>query len=108
MSFDEAYLEAAHEHCFGNEPEVRASENACCISCARTFRAELATEAKGQRGWDDLTVFCPVCTFDTIIGDKSGYPVGETEFIAAINRRYFNEPLGSDEFWEELLNAQNR
>ena len=107
MSFDDSYLEAAHEHCFANETEVRASEVACCIACARSFPANLVTEATGQAGDSDRTVYCPVCTFDTVIGDRSGLPVTDPAFIAAMNRRYQNEPLPSEEGWKDLLNAPN-
>jgi hypothetical protein len=107
VSFDTAYLDAAHEHCFGNEPEVRASEQACCIACARPFQARLATETIRQQGWDHPTVFCPVCAFDTILGDSSGYPTADVTFIAEMNKQYFKEPLGSEQAWKELLNAQD-
>ena len=107
MSFDTTYLEAAHEHCFGNEREVRESERACCIACAMAFEAKLATEATRQHGDDLPTVYCPVCTFDTVVGDKSGYPVGDASFVAAMNQIYFTEPLGSDGAWKELLSAPN-
>jgi hypothetical protein len=105
VSFDAALLEAAHEHCFGNEVEVCASECACCIACAIAFPAKLVRETAPQRGSDGPTVFCPVCAFDTVVGDRSGYPVDDPEFITAMNRKYFKEPLGSDESWKELLDA---
>ena len=108
MNFNEHYLEAAHEHCFSNEVEVRDSESACCIACAVPFPARLATEVIRQLGDDNRTVFCPVCALDTVIGDCSGLPVNDPAFIVAMNRRFQNEPLGSEESWKEFLNASNQ
>ena len=107
MGFDKTVLEAAHEHCFGNEPEIRASQQACCIACAKPFWARLATEGIEQSGRDHLTLCCPVCGFDSVIGDQSGYPVDDGAFMAAMNRQYFKEPVGSDGAWKELLDASN-
>jgi hypothetical protein len=108
MSFDAAFLESAHGHCFGNVPEMRGSEWACCIACARSFPAMLAVENVEQKGRGHSTVLCPVCGFDAVIGDSSGYPVCEPAFIDAMNGTHFNEPLDSDKAWKELLDADNR
>jgi hypothetical protein len=107
MNFDDSYLEAAHEHRFSNEAEVCSCEAACCIACARSFPANLVTQATGQAGDGDRTMYCPVCTFDTVIGDQSGLPVNDHAFIAAMKQRYQNEPLPSEEEWKEMLNAPN-
>jgi hypothetical protein len=102
VSYDATYLDAAHHHCFGNEPEVRASKIACCISCSKSFDSSLVHESSHQYGDEHRTACCPVCGFDTIIGDNSGYPVVEPLFINAMNAKYFDEPVGSELAWKEL------
>ncbi len=100
MSYSAEFLDEVHEHCFGNEEELRASSNACCIACVQTFDTSLVEEWTRQTGW------CPVCTFDTLVGDASGYPIAERDFVLAMNKKFFQEPLGSEEAWKEL-HAQN-
>ncbi len=103
MTFNEDYLEAAHVHCFENGPEVRASSRVGCIACARNFEASLVTEIKLLSRENEETAFCPVCSFDTIIGDASGYPVENADFLIAMSQKYQNGPIGSDDLWEEFL-----
>jgi hypothetical protein len=102
VNYDTTYLESAHDHCFGNELEVRASNIACCISCAKSFDSKLVREFSHQHGDEHETAYCPVCGFDTIIGDNSGYPAVDPVFISAMNAKYFDEPLGTDLAWKEL------
>ncbi len=102
MSYDGSYLEAAHDHCFDNELEVRASKFACCISCSISFDSSLVHELLHQYGDEHRTAYCTVCGFDTIIGDNSNYPVLEPLFISAMNGKYFDDPLGTELAWKEL------
>ena len=39
---------------------------------------------------DDSTAFCSRCGVDSVIGDSSGFPVGDTIFIEAMGYVWFN------------------
>ena len=37
-----------------------------------------------------LTAMCPKCGIDAVIGDASGYPVADAEFLERMRRHWFN------------------
>jgi hypothetical protein len=39
------------------------------------------------------TVFCPYCRIDSVIGDKSNFPIN-TDFLTAMNSHYFLGDIG--------------
>jgi hypothetical protein len=83
------YLEAAHKHSNFHKKEILKSDICGCFYCKKTF---LPTEI---RGWCDesnlkgSTALCPKCGIDSVLGSKSGYPVGDVEFLKEMNDHWF-------------------
>jgi hypothetical protein len=96
-------LEEAHEHCFANERELLSSERALCIACAHVFPVSLVSEWLVMEGeGSNRTGFCPVCSFDTLIGDAAPFPVLDVNFGLALNKKYFDVPHGTAEQWNAI------
>jgi hypothetical protein len=104
LTLTDAELVAAHEHCFENVREIQASQRCVCYFCAANELPN-AYFAPGQIvEWlnpinngeqpgpmplsDKATAFCPNCTFDMVIGDASGLPIHDAQFVAAIHERF--------------------
>ena len=64
---------------------VDASAMCGCFYCRSTFAPSEIEE------WidDDQTAMCPKCGIDSVIGDASGLPVGDKDFLTAMNRHWF-------------------
>ncbi|MFA6114774.1 MAG: cytoplasmic protein [Sphingomonas sp.] len=76
----------AHSHCTNNRAELEQSEVAGCFYCCETF------SPKSIDRWlkeGDGTAFCPQCSIDSVIGDASGYPAGDPEFLKEMNKVWF-------------------
>jgi hypothetical protein len=60
-----------------------------CFNCLAIFRP-----AEISEWWDDeygapQTPVCPNCGIDSVIGDKSGYPITK-EFLGKMNKYWFS------------------
>ncbi|PIU04938.1 MAG: cytoplasmic protein [Methylobacterium sp. CG08_land_8_20_14_0_20_71_15] len=78
-------LKAAHRHSFRHGDEVRSSPLCGCFYCLETFAPDEVVE------WidDDSTALCPRCGVDAVIGEMSGYPVGNAVFLRAMHQLWF-------------------
>ena len=92
MSFSADFLDDAHEHAFANRAEILASGTCGCFSCFATFPSTDVWEWVKQGPEQDDTGFCPYCMLDTTIGDASGLPVKDQNFLRALNERFFGGP----------------
>ncbi|MBI0476236.1 hypothetical protein D9601_12850 [Sphingomonas sp. MA1305] len=111
MTWTEAQIVQAHEHCFENAQEVQASAQCACYFCAANelpgayFEPGAITEWLNPAGRDAktgaeilrsgskplsdrATAICPNCTFDMVIGDASGLPITDRSLLSAINERF--------------------
>jgi hypothetical protein len=111
MIWTDAKIVEAHEHCFENVKEVQASDRCVCYFCAANglpqayFSPAAITEWLNPVGRDSgtgaevfrsgpeplsdrATAFCPNCTFDMVLGNASGLPIGDLSFVSAINTRF--------------------
>lgn len=111
MTWTDAQIVEAHEHCFANAKEVQASERCVCYFCAANdlpeayFKPAAVTEWLNPTGRDpktgaevlqtgpeplsdQATAICPNCTFDLVIGDASGLPISDRSFVSAIDARF--------------------
>lgn len=88
-------LLAAHRHSSNNRDEVEASQICGCFYCSQIFPA---TEIIAWAGLDVSsfdnpdssdagTALCPRCGSETVIGDKSGYPI-DAEFLRRMNEAW--------------------
>jgi hypothetical protein len=68
---------AAHEHCIYHREEILSSKVCGCFYCLSIF------PPSEINNWIDIpadknlgqTALCPRCEIDSVIGDKSGYPI---------------------------------
>ena len=84
-------IREAHKHSSNHRLELAGSTLCGCFYCCQTFSP---TEI---RDWvdpadDDLetgtTALCPFCGIDSVIGDRSGFPV-TSEFLQQLNKYWF-------------------
>jgi hypothetical protein len=88
MSFDLPILEAAHKHSIFNEKEVLQSNLCGCFYCMKTFTpSEIKEWIEEDNGTN--TPRCPYCEIDSVIGDRSGYPISDENFLKAMHKHWF-------------------
>ena len=89
MSYAAQTLEAAHKRSGPNRDEVLASDICGCFYCLSTF-------APGEIDmWvnDETYATCPKCGIDSVLGDKSGYPVRDPAFLEAMHKHWFERTV---------------
>ena len=97
MMFSADFLDSAHKRAFGNRAEIVESQFCGCFSCFAKFPSSEVWEWIHQGLDTEETGFCPYCMLDTAIGDASGFPVQNQEFLRAMNERFFGEPPFHDQ-----------
>lgn len=90
--FTEDYFKQAHTHTMFNETEARQSSVCTCFYCGYQFAPHTA---KQEDVWEeaedkDNTLACPMCGIDAVIGDASGFPVTDPEFIQGCTEYFFD------------------
>ena len=89
MEFQREYLELAHKHSIFNKKEITQSETCGCFYCLKTFKSneiQLWTDEDHPKG---ETAQCPYCDIDSVIGDKSGFPISDNHFLFKMHSFYF-------------------
>ena len=78
-------LRAAHKHSGPNRDEVMASAVCGCFYCKST------SPPTSIDMWVNYETYatCPKCSIDSVIGDKSGYPVTDPQFLGAMQHLWF-------------------
>lgn len=90
--FTSEYIAKAHKATIYNESDIIASKVCTCFYCGCQFNAN--TE-KDLEWWDETspkgkTLVCPKCGIDVVIGDASGFPVTDKDFILNCSTAWFN------------------
>lgn len=85
MIYSDDILRAAHKHSGPNRDEVIVSAVCGCFYCKSTF----PPEAIDMWVNDETYATCPRCSIDSVIGDKSGYPVTDPQFLSAMHYLWF-------------------
>ncbi len=93
-------LLAAYRHTSNNRLEIEASKVCGCCSCMQIFPAEniVAWDGLEVSNFDDPeslvggTALCPNCGNDSVLGDKSGYPV-DPEFLSRMSEAWFQRTM---------------
>ena len=88
----------AHSHSSRNGSELRKSDRAGCFYCCSIFRPseirDWVDEGKDANLLDEprdgSTALCPKCGIDSVIGDASGFPVRDQDFLKEMNRLWFS------------------
>lgn len=87
MTIDTLVFKEAHAHAMHNRAELGRSSSAGCFYCLETFPASSATK---QGDFDGDTAACPVCGIDSVIGDASGLPVTDRDFLTEMKEIWFD------------------
>ncbi len=96
-------LLAAHAHAANNRAEIEASSLCGCFHCLAIFRpAEIIAWSGG--GWDAFgsaapagasdgeTALCPRCGSESVLGDKSGFPI-TPQFLTRMNEAWHQRTI---------------
>lgn len=88
MTYERDLLVATHRHSSRHREEVEGSTACGCFYCLETFEpAEIEQWLTERTG----TALCPRCSIDSVIGDRSGYPVTEPTFLHAMHEHWFSD-----------------
>ena len=95
-----ADLLQATRHASQNQAEIEASKVCGCFCCVRIFPPTeiLAWSGLDVSDFDNPdamtagTALCPHCGSDSVIGDRSGYPI-EHEFLTRMNEVWFQKTI---------------
>ena len=79
-----ANVREAHKHSIEHRTEIMSSTRCGCFFCCATFPPDKIAE------WTDDgdTALCPKCGIDSVIGDRSGFPVSG-EFLSLMKAHWF-------------------
>ncbi len=80
---------AAHVHSSRHAAELRHSERCGCFYCLAVFSPSEVAD------WTDDgdTALCPRCGIDAVVGESSGFPVADVDFLAAMKIRWFERTV---------------
>lgn len=95
---DDTDLVKAHCHSMNNQKEIEESSLCGCFYCLNVYPPTDIKEWVDDIG-DGQTAICPHCLVDSVIGDKSGYPVTDKAFLEAMKDRWMNSFI---QFPEEI------
>lgn len=90
MTYIQDFLEAAHKHSIFNRKEILQSNQCGCFYCIKTFKSEEIVEWIDEGNSKDKTAQCPFCGIDSVLGDKSGFPITDEIFLNEMHSIYFN------------------
>lgn len=74
---------AAHRHSSNHRAELDSSTSCGCFHCLAIYPPAAITRWIGAQ-----TAMCPRCGIDSVIGDRSGYPI-TVDFLTAMQRHWF-------------------
>ena len=96
-------LLAAHRHTTKNRAEIEASRVCDCFYCQQTFApADIVawagmdmshfTNPDAAGAAADETALCPRCGSESVIGDKSGFPINPA-FLTRMHEAWFQKTI---------------
>lgn len=72
----------ASDYCIYNKNIILKSKNAACYCCVNHFKASMVTEFVDN---EDTTALCPLCGVDAVLGDATGLPIENVEYLQAMH-----------------------
>ena len=95
-----ADLMTAAQHATNNQAEIEASKICGCYCCMQTFVPDeiVAWSGLDVSNFDNPDAFsagtalCPRCGSESVLGDKSGYPI-DPDFLGRMNEAWFQRTL---------------
>ncbi len=87
-------VRGAHAHSSKHRTELMESKLCGCFYCCQIFAPNEITEwiDEGPDG-EGLTALCRKCDVDSVIGDKSGFPITQ-EFLQRMKSYWFDTSSG--------------
>ncbi len=83
-----ATINSAHTHTFQNEAEIRRSSQVVCCFCGALYDPH-----REEMDWfedrDARTYVCSRCGIDAVLGDASGFPIKDLQFVRACCADWF-------------------
>lgn len=80
-------LKLAHKHSSNHRYEVMASSLCGCFYCQSTYSPDSIKEWVADLSG---TAICPKCGVDSVLGDASGYPVSDQDFLKNMHQVWFS------------------
>ena len=87
-----------------NRDIISKSDDAACYSCMRVFKASDVCEFIDDGVFDsdstrdhitqDITALCPCCGIDAVLGDATGLPIHNLEYLQTMHAFGFSTDLG--------------
>ena len=71
-----------------NKSIILVSDMAACYCCMQYFKAAEVNEFVDD---GDVTALCPHCGVDTVLGDATGLPIQDKEYLHAIHQFGFSK-----------------
>jgi len=78
----------AHDHSSGHRKEIERSDSCGCFYCLAIFPPQEIEEWIDEVGGTPVTALCPKCGVDSVIGDKSGFPITQA-FLGTMHSEWF-------------------
>lgn len=89
--FSPEFIKQAHKATIYNEEQIRDSKVCTYFYCGYQFDPQIEEELDWieERSPKNNTLRCPKCYIDCIIGDASGFPITDKDFIMACTEAWF-------------------
>jgi hypothetical protein len=81
-------IRKAHDHSSEHRSEVAGSKVCGCFYCCSVFPPTRIEEWVDEVNGQGQTALCPMCGVDSVIGDRSGFPVSP-EFLKRMKSYWF-------------------
>jgi len=86
-----AAVRDAHARSSKHRAEVQGSARCGCFHCCATFAPiEIAEWVDEDQSGLGQTALCPKCGIDSVLGDRSGFPVS-SDFLASMKAHWFSD-----------------
>ena len=88
---DDYDLKAAHNAARFNRDTLSQDGKCGCFYCLKIFSSlEIEEWCPEVEDGEEVTAICPRCGVDSVIGEKSGFPITQ-EFLKAMHKRWFGK-----------------
>jgi hypothetical protein len=81
-------IRVAHGHSIRHRSEIVGSQRCGCFHCCAVFAPTRIEEWVDEVDGEGQTALCPVCGIDSVIGDRSGFPISPT-FLRRMKSHWF-------------------
>ncbi|MEM9771742.1 MAG: hypothetical protein AAF889_09135 [Cyanobacteria bacterium P01_D01_bin.73] len=81
-------VKVAHQFSIRHRSQLLESERCGCFYCRKIFEPSAIADWIDEPNSSEQTALCPQCGIDSVIGDRSGFPITE-EFMRQMHRHWF-------------------